>query len=90
MSHITISLPDNLKTYVDEQVAQSGYASADDYFLALILLDQQRHQARESMDNLLTDGLDSLVQEKGIEVTDDWWDQERLSLIRSHQHQPNA
>lgn len=45
MSHITISLPDNLKAYVDEQVAQGGYAS-DDYFLALVRLDQRRRQAK--------------------------------------------
>lgn len=90
MSHITISLPDNLKAYVDEQIAQSGYASADDYFLALVLFDQQRRQAKESLDGLLIEGLDGLDRGEGREATDDWWEQERLNLIESPQRQRNA
>ncbi|WP_035985137.1 type II toxin-antitoxin system ParD family antitoxin [Leptolyngbya sp. KIOST-1] len=90
MSHITISLPDNLKAFVDEQVAQSGYASADDYFLALVQLDQRRRQAKESLDSLLIEGLDSLDRGEGIEATDNWWEQERLDLIESHQSQRDA
>ncbi|WP_017296609.1 ribbon-helix-helix domain-containing protein [Nodosilinea nodulosa] len=73
MSHITISLPDNLKAYVDEQVAQSGYASADDYFLALVRLDQRRRQAKDSLDSLLIDGLDRLDRGEGSGATDGWW-----------------
>ena len=90
MSHITISLPDSLKAYVDEQVAQGGYASVDDYFLALVLLDQQRRQAKEAPDSLLIEGLDSLDRREGREATDNWWEQERLDLIESHQSQPDA
>jgi antitoxin ParD1/3/4 len=86
VSRITISLPDSLKAYVDEQVAQGGYASADDYFLALVLLDRQRRQAKEALDSLLIEGVDSL----GREATDDWWEQERLDLIESHQSQRDA
>ncbi|WOD39473.1 hypothetical protein [Nodosilinea sp. E11] len=84
MSHITISLPDSLKAYVDEQVSQSGYASTDDYFLALVQLDQRRQQAKESLDILLIDGLDSLDRGEGSEATDDWWEQEQFDLIKNH------
>ncbi len=90
MSHIIISLPDNLKAYVDEQVAQSGYASADDYFLALVQLDQRRRQAKESLDSLLIDGLDSLDRGEGREATEIWWEQERLDLIQSHHSRCDA
>lgn len=90
MSHITISLPDNLKADVDEQVAQSGYASVNDYFLALVRLDQRRRQAQESLDSLLLDGLDSLDRGEGTEATYDWWEQEQLDLIESHQSQHKA
>lgn len=86
MSHITISLPDSLKAYVDEQIAQSGYASADDYFLALVRLDQQRRQAKETLASLLIDGLDSLDRGEGSEATDDWWAQEQLDLIGQVAH----
>ncbi len=52
MSRITISLPDNLKAYIDEQIAQGGYASADDDFLPLVRLDQRRQQTEEPLNNL--------------------------------------
>ncbi len=90
MSRITISLPASLKAYVDKQVAQGGYAFADDYFLALVLLDRQRRQAKEAPDSLLIEGLDSLDRREGREATDDWWEQKRLDLIESHQSQPDA
>ncbi|MDB9529791.1 type II toxin-antitoxin system ParD family antitoxin [Oscillatoria sp. CS-180] len=80
MSNITISLPDNLKAYVDEQVTQSGYSSADEYFQALVLLDQRLRQAKFSLDSQLDEGLNSLDRGEGIEVTDDWWKEERQGL----------
>ncbi|NER80793.1 MAG: type II toxin-antitoxin system ParD family antitoxin [Leptolyngbya sp. SIO1D8] len=90
MSDITISLPDHLKAYVDEQVAQSGYGSADEYFLALIRWDQKRRQVKESLDGLLIEGLDSLDRGEGIEATDAWWEQERHDLIDNYQNQGDA
>ncbi|NMF83774.1 type II toxin-antitoxin system ParD family antitoxin [Nodosilinea sp. P-1105] len=90
MSNITIYLPDRLKSYIDAQVAQGSYASADEYFLALVLLDQQRRQAKESLDSLLITGLDSLDQGEGIEATDNWWEQERQDLIENRQNQHDA
>jgi antitoxin ParD1/3/4 len=90
VSRITISLPDNLKAYVDEQITQSGYASTNDYFLDLVRLDQRRRQAKESLDSLLIEGLESLERGEGSEATDDWWAQERLDLIESHPSQPKV
>lgn len=90
MSDFTISLPDNLKAYIDEQVAQSGYTSANEYFLALVLLDQRRRQAKDSLDSLLIEGLDSLDRGEGIEATDDWWEQERRDLTERYQSQRDA
>jgi antitoxin ParD1/3/4 len=40
MTQINIALPEALKTYVEEQVAQYGYASLDEYFLKLVQRDQ--------------------------------------------------
>jgi antitoxin ParD1/3/4 len=87
MNNISISLPDDLKAYVDEQIAEAGYASVSEYFLALVQREQLRHQAKETLDDLLTEGLDSLERQEGIEATDDWWEQERKNLIRQHQGQ---
>ncbi len=84
MSNITISLPASLKAYVDEQVTQSGYASADEYFLALVLLDQRLQKTQDSLDSLLAEGLESLDRGEGIEATEAWWDQERNDLIKRY------
>lgn len=86
MSNITISLPASLKAYVDEQVIQSGYASADEYFLALVLLDQRLQQTQESLDSLIAEGLESLDRGEGIEATETWWDQQRNDLIERYQN----
>lgn len=87
MGNISISLPDDVKAYVDDQVAKVGYASASEYFLALVQREQQRNQAKATLDDLLMEGLDSLERQEGIEATDDWWAQERQDLTQQHQGQ---
>ena len=42
MSTMNISLPDQLKSFVDERVASSGYVSVSEYLCELILKDQGR------------------------------------------------
>jgi antitoxin ParD1/3/4 len=46
MSTMNISLPDTLKTYVDEQVDQRGYGTSSEYMRELIRRDQDRQQLR--------------------------------------------
>lgn len=52
MSTMNISLPENLKSYVDEQVAERGYSTSSEYVRELIRKDQDRQQLR----GLLLDG----------------------------------
>ncbi len=47
MSTMNISLPDGLKTYVDDQVAGGGFGTASEYMRTLIREDQERKQLRE-------------------------------------------
>jgi antitoxin ParD1/3/4 len=42
MSTMNISLPDSLKSFVDEQVDQRGYGSSSEYVRELIRKDQDR------------------------------------------------
>lgn len=42
MSTMTISLPDSLKSFVDEQVSQRGYGTSSEYVRELIRKDQDR------------------------------------------------
>lgn len=55
MSTMNISLPDSLKSFVDEQVAKRGYATSSEYVRELIRADQDRANLRQ----LLIDGATS-------------------------------
>lgn len=52
MSTMNISLPDSLKSFVDEQVASRGYGTSSEYLRELIRRDQDRAHLRA----LLLDG----------------------------------
>jgi antitoxin ParD1/3/4 len=44
MSTMNISLPETLKTFVDERVANAGYGTSSEYLRELIRRDQNRLQ----------------------------------------------
>ena len=46
MSTMNISLPDALKSFVDEQVRQRGYGTSSEYVRELIRKDQDHQQLR--------------------------------------------
>lgn len=46
MSTMNISLPDALKSFVDDQVSQRGYSTSSEYVRELIRKDQDRHHLR--------------------------------------------
>ena len=47
MPTVNISLPDSLKTFVDEQVATRGYASVSEYFRDVLRIERDRLHLRE-------------------------------------------
>ena len=49
---MNISLPESLKAFVDEQVAEGGYGTSSEYVRELIRRDQERRRLRQ----LLLDG----------------------------------
>jgi antitoxin ParD1/3/4 len=49
MTTMNISLPDALKTFVDEQVSQRGYGTSSEYVRELIRKDQDRSRLREML-----------------------------------------
>jgi antitoxin ParD1/3/4 len=55
MSTMNISLPDGLKSFVDQQVTERGYATSSEYVRELIRKDQARRHLR----SLLLDGATS-------------------------------
>jgi antitoxin ParD1/3/4 len=58
MSTVNISLPESMKTYIDEQVSTGGYGTVSEFFRDLIRQDQKR-KAKESLEAFLLEGLDS-------------------------------
>jgi antitoxin ParD1/3/4 len=56
MTTINISLPDQMKDFVDEQVGEGGYGTASEYLRAL-LTEQQKRKAEEKLEGLLLEGL---------------------------------
>ena len=55
MTTMNISLPDEMKAYVEAQMAQDGYASASEYLRALIRDDQKR-RGRQQLEAKLLEG----------------------------------
>ena len=67
MTTLNISLPDSMRTFIDEQIAQGGYSTASEYIRDLIR-QAQKQAAQEKLDSMLIEGLAS---GKSIEVTDE-------------------
>ena len=57
MTSMNVSLPEELKDYVESQT-KSGYSTPSEYVRELIRQDQKR-RAKEKLDALLLEGLDS-------------------------------
>ncbi len=64
---MNVSLPDELKAFVDEQVNGGSYGSSSEFVRDLIRREQDRHQLRQ----LLLDGARSSV---GPEADDTYFD----------------
>ena len=56
MTTMNISLPDEMKDFVESKIAREGYASASEYLRALIR-DAQKQQAKQELEAKLLEGL---------------------------------
>jgi antitoxin ParD1/3/4 len=68
MQSMNVSLPEPLKKFVDEQIAQGRYSSASEYMRELIRADEKR-KAEEQLETKLLEGLNS----QEIELTSADW-----------------
>lgn len=75
MSTMNISLPDSLKSFVDEQVSQRGYCTSSEYVRELIRKDQDRQHLR----GLLLAGAGSAPT---TSVDDDYFESLRAKVRR--------
>lgn len=79
MANLNISLPQGMKTFVEEQVkADEHYSSVSDYLRALIREDQKR-RAQQRLEGLLLEGIDS---GEATEMTAEEWQAIRHEVRR--------
>ena len=58
MTTLNISLPEPMRAYVEQQVAQGGYSTASEYIRQLVREDQKR-AAKQRLESLLMEGIES-------------------------------
>ncbi len=76
MKSINISLPDGMRAYIEEQVADGGYSTISEYFRELVRQDQKR-KAKEHLETLLLEGLNS---GNATPLTEQDWDDIRQAV----------
>lgn len=75
MTSMNISLPDDLKEFVDRHI-QGRYSTASEFIRELIR-QAQREAQREQLERMLLEGLDS---GEPVEITDRFWKERRAEL----------
>jgi antitoxin ParD1/3/4 len=68
---ISISLPESMKKFVEEQAAQEGYGTVSEYLRAVIRDLQDRKTKKEELDAQLLEGLRSPT----VRMTGKRWDE---------------
>lgn len=76
MATMTISLPDQLREFVEAEVSNGNYGSASELFREMVR-ERQKLKAQERLEALLLEGLES---GRPIEVTEQYVEQRRRAL----------
>ncbi len=77
---LNVSLPQDLREYIEVLIKEQGYSTASEYLRELIRNDQRR-RAIEKLERLLLEGATSGTP---IEVTPEYWKKKRRELARRH------
>ncbi|MEO7019588.1 MAG: type II toxin-antitoxin system ParD family antitoxin [Ktedonobacteraceae bacterium] len=77
MTTMNISLPENLKGFVDTQVEQGGYSTSSEYIRELIRSDQKK-KLEQRLNSLLLEGLES---GEPILVDAAYWEAKKRKLL---------
>lgn len=86
MTTVTISLPETLKTFIDEQLATKGFGNVSEYFRSLLREAQERDEEAR-LETLLIEGLST---GDDISLTRAFWKDlksEALDLAKKHHGQ---
>ena len=84
MTTVTISLPESLRHFVDEQLATKGYGNVSEYFRSLLREAKEREEEAR-LEALLVEGLTTGGDD--IELTREFWKDlkaEAAGLAKKH------
>lgn len=85
MRTVTISLPDSLKEFVDDQLATKGFGNVSEYFRTL-LRDAQQREEDARLEALLIEGLNA--GGKDIPLSQKFWKDlraEAIEMVKQHE-----
>lgn len=74
---MTISLPEQMREFVETEVSNGNYGSASELFRELVR-ERQKQKTQERLETLLLEGLES---GEPIKVTQDYLDARRKALL---------
>ncbi len=67
MATMNVSLPDGMKTWVEQQTRSDRYSNASDYVRDLIRQDQERALRIAYMQKLITEGIESGLGDRSMD-----------------------
>lgn len=74
MTELNLQIPDETRSYIDEQVVTCGYKDVSEYIRDLVESDRKR-AARQRVDALLQEGINS---GEPVPVNSAWWEAKRV------------
>lgn len=86
MTTLNISLPDAMRTYIEETVSRGGYSPASEYIRQLVRDDQKR-AAKEHLEALLMEGIESGPSH---EMTPEDWERLQRRVWERHAESGDA
>ena len=87
MATMNISIPDEMKAFVEEQTAKKGFGTVSEYMRDLIRGVQLRQAERQRVDALLLAGLES---GPATPLTPEDWESIRQEIQRRHGRTPGT
>ncbi|MBI2432880.1 MAG: type II toxin-antitoxin system ParD family antitoxin [Candidatus Hydrogenedentes bacterium] len=85
MATITISLPESLRVFIEEQVGREGFGTVSEYLRALVR-EEQKRKAQARLEALLLEGL----QSNASEMTPEDWSEIRAEVRRRSAQRKSA
>lgn len=67
MTTMTVSIPDSMKVWIEQQTSSGRYASASDYVCHLIQSDQERTAKIAHIQALVTEGIKSGIGRRSMD-----------------------